>query len=255
MMETIESTKYVEQMKKAMENQTLNLKTEQVLLAKRFERNLYRSAKIAKTHEQTIKSFASTRRKVELELYQQAWKNAFTVIPAAKQKTELVSSSGMVKSPSEKLKEFHRKFQVPYKKEFSLQSSDLSVSAIALDIKCALWRKVSNCIEQKWRAQSAPPWVQDSKPPLRIQHAHTNALKTLGINRWLVPPLVSELQIDKIKLQKRRSKENKMEKKAINNFIETLSPLKIQPGPSQTIIDANELYRAKQKNLMSKNRT
>ena len=240
--ETEDFTKYVNRLKKAMETEILHMECEQTLLAKRFERNLKRSAKIAKKHEETIKTFVSTRRKIELELYQKALKNAFAGVSTPKQKTEMSTNSGDVKSPSEKLKEFHRTFQVPYKKEFSVKSNDLSASASSLDIRCVLWRKVSDCIERKSRVQSAPPWALASKPPLNIQRSHTNALKMLGINRFLVQPLSGQLQIDKIKLQKRRSKENKVESEVIRDFVETLAPLKIQPGPSQTIIDANELY-------------
>ena len=239
-METREFEKYVDRLKKSMETQILNLKCEQTLVVKRFERNLTRSAKIAKNHEETIKNFPSTRRRIERELYQEAWKNAFSGASNPKQKTGTPDCSG--KSPAVALKEFHSTFQVPYKKEHSIQRRDLSTSATVLDIRCSLWKKVSNCIEQKTRPKSAPPWASTYKPPLRVQNAHTNALKTLGIRRWLVQPLSGQLQIDEIKLQKRRTKENEIESKAISDFIETLAPLKIQPGPTQTIVDANEMY-------------
>lgn len=232
-------------MKRQTDHFVAKVQAEQNLLVKRFLVHLNRSKQIAEKKDAVMKSFKSTHWERELES-----RGSELMVDSR----EFSAKNGRVfrdfgekdehQNPSLVLKRMQERFEVPYKKMYSLDIREFERPATVLDMRCKLWQRISFCADRKERAKSAcsPTGTEICKAPRHILMAHYRALQYLGMEANLVHPPSRQPQIDIEALKNYRNRETETERRAVLKFTESLKAFKIAPGPGQVIYDANKLY-------------
>lgn len=244
-MEEKELSKRLGRLKRQTDYFVSEMEAEQVVLAKKFLGYLERSAKIAEEQEAMVNTFKATRWNLAFE--SQRSEHTMSTIRRSKPKSDalengLVPAERAEKNPSRVLKRMSQQFEVPYKKMYSFNTSELGRPATVLDMRCKMWQRISFCADKKDRVKSAAPWAENYNAPRQIELAHYRALNYIGMKTNLVKPPSRQPQIDLDALRSYRNRESEVERKAIAQFQESIEPFKIKPGPKQIVYDSNALY-------------
>ena len=253
-MEERELSKRLVRVKRQTDYFVAKLEAEQAVVAKRFLSHLRRSTRLAEEKEAIVKTFKSTRWNLAFES-QRSENMINSRKRGAKEVTDIYDHESdklkncesdeehVDKNPSCVLKRMSQQFEVPYKKMFSLKTSEFERPATVLDMRCKMWQRISYCADKKERARSAcPPWTENYKAPRHIQLAHYRALNYIGMKTNLVNPPSRQPQIDVEALKSYRNRETEVERRVVAQFNESLEPFKIAPGPKQIVYDTNRLY-------------
>ncbi|XP_048582182.1 uncharacterized protein LOC116611711 [Nematostella vectensis] len=281
-MEERELKKYMYRIQKQSDDIVSNLEYSQELTAKNFYQRLIKSAEIAKRHENMTLNFKSEKIKLEQNhcyfragkldiqtrqvLLENRAKKANTNLEQAEsegwsynphlvakvteraKRADEGSESGSERSapcepPATKLKELNKNFRIPYKMEYSFRKGEIIRPSTVISMKCYMWRRVSDFfVAGRERAWSAPPWLASLHPPPHVTRAHERALQVVGIRKSMIEPPSRQPLIDVGGVQNWREKENKLARVAVKEFVATLKPFELKPGPSQVILDSRELY-------------
>jgi len=232
-MEQRELHKHLERLNKQINVQVIDIESQQKLLAKNFYERLKQSVNIAKSQENIVENFQSNRYKAAL---------SFTKMKTKTNQDDATRHSAP--PPSFKLKQWNKNYKVPYFKEYSFRPGFHTKPSKVLEVRCKMWEKVADfCSYGRERARSAPPRITSLRPPKHIEEAHEHALELVGIQKWLVEKPSRQPRIDQDRIQKYKAKEVQLASGAVNEFVGTLNPYRLKPGPNQRILDTNSLYR------------
>jgi hypothetical protein len=233
-MEENRLNKHLDRLDKQIRDRVVNNERQQKLLAKNFHERLNKSMALAKKQENVTLNFRSNRR----------------YLPRGKKDIHLINKKEELKlkedenSPSLMLRKWNQSFCVPYKKEYSFSCcrSNTRPSTV-LEVRSKMWQKVTEfCLTGRERACSAPLWLRDLRAPEQVERAHLHALEIVGIQRSLVQTPSRQPLIDLQSVRKWREKEKRLARCAVEEFVSSLVPYKLRPGPSQQVHDVNSLY-------------
>jgi len=233
MMEERELHKHLERLNKQMQIRLANIEGQQKIIAKSFHERLNRSVVLAGTHEDLAANFKSNRRTIQTT-------NQSRVNKSKAENDERTTDSS---SPSLMLRQWNQNFSVPYRKEYSFRPGLHTNPSKVLEVRCKMWQKVADfCAFGRERARSAPPRLRELRAPEHVERAHSHALELVGIQKWLVQTPSRQPIIDLDTVRKWREKEKTLACGAVEEFVSSLNPYRLKPGPSQRVHDVNSLY-------------
>lgn len=237
-MEEKRLSKYLNTLEKQTQDKLINTERQQKVVAKNFHKRLDKSATLAKKQENIALNFRRNR------YYSPKSKMDRDIRLRNRKLEEPRIREPSMNSPSLLLREWNQRFDVPYLKEYSFGWYPDTKPSSVLEMRCKMWQKISEfCLTGRERARSAPPWLRDLKAPEQVQRAHFQALDVMGIRKTLVQAPSRQPLIDLQSVRRWRDKENKIACCAVKEFVKTIVPYKLRPGPSQQVHDINSFYQ------------
>ncbi|XP_031558254.1 uncharacterized protein LOC116294742 [Actinia tenebrosa] len=238
-MEEKRLNKYLNTLEKQTRDKVINTERQQKVMAKHFHKRLDKSAALARKQENIALSFKmpvnrcySSKSKVDKGIH---------LINSQPEEPKLSESRN---SPSLLLREWNQSFDVPYLKEYSFSWYPDTKPSSVMEMRCKMWQKISEfCLNGRERARSAPPWLRDLRAPAQVQRAHLKTLEVMRIQKSLVQSPSRQPVIDLQSVRTWREKEKKIACCAVKEFVKTIVPYKLRPGPSQQVHDINSFYR------------
>lgn len=237
--------KYLRTLEKQTRDKVVNTERRQKLLAKNFHNRLDKSALLAREQENITSNLRENRcYSSKTKINKDTPKDIFQRQRDRKLEEPRMSEMNM-NAPSQQLREWNESFSVPYVKEYSFSWYPDTKPSSVLEMRCKMWQKISDfCLStRRERARSAPPRLRELTAPKQVQRAHFQALDVMGIQKTLVRAPSRQPVIDLQSVRRWRERENEIAGCAVKEFLKTITPYKLRPGPSQRVHDINSFYQ------------
>lgn len=233
----------------------------QRLHAKRFLNNLKKSEMLLKEHESTKTMLFTRRNKLPTDKEPAVSRNGTDVSMRIKNRpsssprktlseegTQKRAQSTDEKPPSRifsvELREINKNLDVPYVKLSSYTKEDLKRPATSLELKRKVWEEMNNHLETNHGLR--PPSASfvercASNVPRNVQEAR-DKLRAFTKLKFLsqLPPAPPRIDVEKAQCQRRELEQ--IEKKVVEQFCESLVPLKTVLPESFRLMDVSEVY-------------